>query len=413
MKTLVELFDQDPMKNVLATYCFRPHRLILIGEADIMDSTARQTLSRLFSFWNIPVQIRYVPILPDNPSDIFRALRQTVREEPDAVFELSGGRDLPLCCTGAFCLRENRACFYLDSASGKLLSLHSCDGLAKVFSMPKLHVKDLLLAAGAKIGGYGHFVPDLQDKVMCERILKVFELVLDNLKSWGGLVNYLQTVTHLQEGREDALSFTARKIIRTDTGLVRWNPTLFHALHRIGVYRSFREERDTISFTYCDVATKKCMMVHGFWLELSTYVRLLRTGFFDSVKTSVVIDWDGSERPSSFTKNEVDLILMKNCIPVFVSCKMGTPSPQALYEIRLLASRFGGENAKAVLLSAAPVKRDNPALAMRASDAGVTLFDLDDLNSDSIEQKFMDLFSMRTRQAERGLGTGFKVLPTH
>ena len=37
----------------------------------------------------------------------------------------------------------------------------------------------------------------------------------------------------------------------------------------------------------------------------------------------------------------------------------------------------------------------------------------DDLNSGSIEQKFMDLFSKRTRQAERGLGTGFKGLPMH
>lgn len=392
MKTLVELFDRDPMKNVLSAYCFRPKSLVFVGEEAAMDTSTRGGLARLFSFWGIPTRLQYVTVRADCPADIVRALQQVAASDPDAVFELSGGRDLLLCCAGAYCISEKRRCFYLDSAAGKLLNLHGCEEVEKNFSMPKLHVKDLLLAAGAKIGGYGHFVPDLRDEQMCRRVLMVFELVLNNLKSWGGLVSYLQVVTRIHEGKEDALSFTARKFIRTDTGLVQWNPFLFRELTHIGVYRSFREDKDTISFTYCDAATKKCMMVHGFWLELSTYIRLVRSRFFDSVKTSVVIDWDGSERPSSFTKNEVDLIAVKNSIPVFVSCKMGMPSPQALYEIRLLAGRFGGENAKAVLLSAAPVKRENPALAMRAADAGVTLFDLDDLKAGPVEKLFSGLF---------------------
>ena len=31
MKTLVELFDRDPMKNVLSAYCFRPKSLVFVG----------------------------------------------------------------------------------------------------------------------------------------------------------------------------------------------------------------------------------------------------------------------------------------------------------------------------------------------------------------------------------------------
>lgn len=391
MNTLVTFFNKDPIKDILGAYCFRPRRVIFLATDCESDETDRQTVVRLFSSWGYRPEVQFRTLHKHDPWLIEKVLSDVCQKDPDCVFECSGGKDLPLLTAGICLHGRGIPLFYIDAGAGRFIDLGGCENLVPKFTLPHFHVKDVLLSAGAKIGGYGHFVPDLEDKKVSGMVSDVFQLVLDNLKAWGGLVGYLQHVTRIHESTEGVLSFTAHKVIETENGILKWNPKLFSSLTEIGVYTDYGEDGDRIHFTYLNNTIKRCMMIHGLWLELSTYIALSASESFDSVKTSVVIDWDGGDRPSSFTRNEVDLILVSGVTPVFVSCKMGVPQPQALYEIKLLATRFGGENARAVLLSAAPVRRESPSIAMRAADAGVTLFDLDDIRKNKLEDLFCGL----------------------
>ena len=56
----------------------------------------------------------------------------------------------------------------------------------------------------------------------------------------------------------------------------------------------------------------------------------------------------------SETINEIDVILMRNAVPTFISCKSGRADSKALHELETVTSRFGGRYAKKVLVMATP-----------------------------------------------------------
>ena len=92
------------------------------------------------------------------------------------------------------------------------------------------------------------------------------------------------------------------------------------------------------------------------------------------VRTSVVVEWTVSEeKETPPTRNEIDVMCVAGTMPVFISCKMASPSPLALSEIEVLCRRFGGEAARAVVVTAAEPRRDSPAIYQRAKDLGITL----------------------------------------
>ena len=112
-----------------------------------------------------------------------------------------------------------------------------------------------------------------------------------------------------------------------------------------------------------------------------------RSGLFSDVRTSVLVDWDGSEYNNKGTRNEVDVLAVHNVTPVFISCKMGVPTPLALSEIKMLSDKFGGERTQTVLLTAADVEKKNPAVAQRARDLGIYLLDARKMDSGALAKR--------------------------
>ena len=69
----------------------------------------------------------------------------------------------------------------------------------------------------------------------------------------------------------------------------------------------------------------------------------------------VFIDWDGELHDrlddEHDTENEIDVVLMKGVMPVFISCKNGTIDGEELYKLVAVARRFGGKYVKKVLIA--------------------------------------------------------------
>ena len=68
------------------------------------------------------------------------------------------------------------------------------------------------------------------------------------------------------------------------------------------------------------------------------------------METGVCIDWDG-ETKGADTENEIDVMMMRGMIPVFVSCKNGFVETDELYKLATVAERFGGKYAKKALVA--------------------------------------------------------------
>ena len=106
------------------------------------------------------------------------------------------------------------------------------------------------------------------------------------------------------------------------------------------------------------------------------------------VYQSVMIGWDLEKRPKFNVENEIDVVLMKQGIPIFISCKMTNPKPEDLNEIFALAGSFGGYGAIPALATSTDVRNRATTLWNRAQEMGVTLIDHNLLNRDGLLEFF-------------------------
>ena len=92
---------------------------------------------------------------------------------------------------------------------------------------------------------------------------------------------------------------------------------------------------------------------------------------YNDCMNGVCIDWDGADEKFD-TKNEIDVMLMKDVTPVFVSCKNGGVDDKELYKLCDVARRFGGEHVVMLLVTSGEVQ--SPAFVERAKDMGILLY---------------------------------------
>ena len=115
----------------------------------------------------------------------------------------------------------------------------------------------------------------------------------------------------------------------------------------------------------------------GNLLEMVSYFAAKDSGVFSDVCVGVELDWDGQRGHGNHEPcNELDLVFTYGHIPVFVSCKGTSVEKEYLYEISTMARHFGGQHARAMLISAVKNRR---SIHNRAREMGILL--IDDISS--------------------------------
>lgn len=93
--------------------------------------------------------------------------------------------------------------------------------------------------------------------------------------------------------------------------------------------------------------------------------------------------------------NEIDVILMKNLIPIFISCKNGQIEIDELYKLNTVAEPFGGKYAKKVLIASEIDKMGKVGvyLKLRASEMGIRVIeDVDSMEETELKKAVLNLY---------------------
>lgn len=111
----------------------------------------------------------------------------------------------------------------------------------------------------------------------------------------------------------------------------------------------------------------------------------------------VVIDWDGElhDEPAFETKNEIDVLLMHDIVPVFISCKNGIVTSDELYKLNTVAERFGGPFAKKILVTTAIdlIGESGLYIRQRAKDMNIRLIDnVQEINDNELAKTLKTLW---------------------
>lgn len=384
MRVLVELFDAEPVKNVFALSVFRPEVVVYLCDERDTSFFKESTVYRFLRRRGLRTRPRFYYLDASDPEEVKKVLWAVIRDWPGCVFDFSGGRDLMLLVAGTFGAELDLPGFYIDLPRGRFVNIRHCAHLAKDFAMPHFSAGDLLAMTGAAIHGYSHVSPEEITPDFERDAVTVFGMVQKNPKAWGEFVAYLHACCAGSPAGQ--LEATGAKTMIGERQPLRHNPVIFERLHEAGLLTEYSVSGPSLRFTFKSALVKRCLLNNGIWLELYCYVTAKNTHWFDEVQIGVVIDWDGVE---GATKNEVDVLLIKGCTAVFISCKMGLPSALALSEIKLLSVKFGGRFSRTVLLSAARMTNDNTPLRTRASDLDILLMDRGVLTGNRLAERLI------------------------
>ena len=385
MKTLIELYDRRPLYNVLSTEVFRPERTVFVCPPDFIKDAARQDAMRAyFKGRGIRAEILFCPAALFDARTVEQTLLDIAARYPDCALDIAGGTDAALFAAGLFCAKNDCAAFTYSRKRNTFYEIKNAPFARGVPCQVTLRVEDCFLMTGGR----------LRQGRVDNRVLQAYMRLIDPLfdtymafrREWPAIVSYIQRVSQ-QRRTEGDLCASGALTVKGDHGArVTANPAALERLEAIGAIGELEIQDSSVRFVFRDELTRQWLRDVGSALELYTYKACLDAGVYDDVLLSAVVDWQSDSGPDRVT-NELDVMATRGVRPLFISCKTCDVSTDALNELAILRDRFGGEFARAVIVSTGSPGRGRAVMHHRASELNIGVVDLDDIKYGTLSER--------------------------
>ena len=376
MHTLIELYDERPLENVLGVEVFRPERVVYVCPKRVArDKSIQRRLRDYFDHRGQAVDLEFVKADVFHADAILKTLRRVAASSPDCAVDITGGTDAVLYAAGllgaesgvpAFTYSRRKNCFfnirnaeYADELPCKVVySVEDCFRMAGGDLRPGRVDNDVLPA----------YLPDID---------AFFRLFLKHRRNWVRIVGYIQRLSPTEPEAEQSLDARGPYSVKGERGSMIDAPEeALRDLERIAFLAQLSIDREAgVRFTFRDPQVRQWLRDVGSVLELYVWKTCLDAGLFDDVRLSAVVDWEGSGKRDAVS-NELDVMCTRGVTPVFLSCKTNELKTEALNELAVLRDRFGGGIARAAVITA---ERAGVPLRNRAAELQIRVIDLDDL----------------------------------
>lgn len=394
MKTLIELYDERPLENVLSAEMFRPERIVYIcPETVFNDKQKHLSLVEYFKHRGIELELVFLKTRFYEMNAILELLRETVIKYPDCALDVSGGTDDALFAAGRLSAEMNLPVFTYSRKLNRYFSISGAPFDEELDCNVKYNVEDFFLMAGGSMH-MGRVDNAVLDKYM-DDIDPYFELYLRNRRKWQNVVNYVQRISKAGAEGYYSLEVSGDYTVKGDRGRKIDAPEdVLREYEEIGFISELNIDRSRgVSFKFRDSQIRSWMRDIGSVLELYVYKACIDSGVFNDVRTSAVVYWEGYDsKQENAVSNELDVMCAQGVTPVFISCKTGAVQTEALNELAILRDRFGSNMAKAAIVTA---DRGGGAMRNRASELGITVIDINDLSAGRTVQRIKKLMNSK------------------
>ena len=383
METLIELYDERPLENILGAEMFRPRRVVYICPEAVARSAALHKQMRVF-FKRRALQAELVFFKADvyNADAVLALLRTILARYPDCAMDITGGTDAVLFAAGLLSAEASIPVFTYSRKQNRFYDIRHADFADGKLCSLSYKVEDFFLMAGGSVregrvnnAALESYLPDLEP---------FFKLFLRFRRDWTRIVTYLQRVSPPAAEGAVSLDASGPYTVKGERGTRIDAPEdALRSLESLGFLRELRLTPEGVSFRFRDGQIRSWLRDVGSVLELYVYKACLDAGIFDDVRLSVIVDWEGENKANSVS-NELDVMCCRGVVPLFISCKTCDVKTEALNELAVLRDRFGGEMARAAIVTA---ERGNARMRNRAAELGIQVIDLNDLTAERLQQR--------------------------
>lgn len=383
MDTLIEFYDKDVLKNIMAPLTLRPKKVIYLFDRGMTDMTAFAALRKCL-VRNIPgVQMEQYPVDIALVQKIYRQILLVLRrnEEGTCGIDLTGGSELMLIAGHKAGLEMGIPMLHTNFVSGQITDLRDDSPVAKNAT---LTLEDFVDAKGACFMGESHR-PPAPEKY--EAIKEMARYLFSRLGQWKNTCNFFQTVAArhmpyelMMESKTDIHMKNGKSVIA--------DLKILENFQRLGFICDLVIEEEMVRFSFSSVADKQYCIGYGVWLELYVYISAVEAGVFQDVKLGTMIDWDAYDK-HKVAGNEIDVILMDHSLPVFISCKLRDADTATLNELLIAKKRVGGWFSKGVVVAFSREKKELTGTFKRANELGLMLLDASDIMADDFGERLV------------------------
>ena len=383
-RTLVKIFSQEPLENVMAMMKYRPERMLFLGHKDNMLTKQIRDLEQFRDNKCPEVETEFIELPKDNLDGAIDMITLIIREYPGVRFDLTGGSELILIALGCISARMEISKLRIDPFTGKEIDIRGSEVLTSDYHFSIKIADDIILHGGLMTKETGSIAEWKFTEEFREDIRIMWDLCRRYRGDWNkhcGIIDELRKNTiGQQEGWNELYINQLGDAIR-----------LLRDLRDIGMLRDYKEHGKKVFFRFKNNQIKKIIGKAGNMLELHVYEVATREPYlFTDAVIGAHIDWDGeihdSTNPGYDTMNEIDVILMKQVCPIFISCKSGKAGGNALHELETVSRKFGGKYARKALVLARACDNTTGTMFFKQRARDMHIWIIDDVFRMSDEQ---------------------------
>ena len=378
MNTLIELYDERAIENILAPDMFHPRRIIYLCPREVLrDHTRQQKLAAFYRKRGWEPELIFVGTSLFEADRILRQLFTIEEKYPDCAIDVTGGSDAALFAAGMFAARKGVPAFTYSRRKNRFYDISGADFADDLYCDLTYSIEDFFLMAG------GTLLPGRVDNHILSQYLPYFDpffsCFLRFRHEWPTIISYIQRISPAEYGQIPPLDITGSYTVKGERGSRNSaNEDALQELAQIGFIQDLTIIPDQqVSFRFRDVHTRAWLRDVGSVLELYTYKACVDAAIFHDVISSAVVRWDDVLGHGSVL-NEIDVMAARGVIPLFLSCKACDIKTEALNELAILRDRFGGKGAKAIIVT---TESCNAAARHRAAQLGIAVIDLEELKT--------------------------------
>ena len=397
MNTLIELYDERAIENVLAADMFRPRRIIYLCPTEVAQSRERQNqIGDFFRHRGWEPELIFVEASLYKVDRIVRQLLTISGKFPDCALDMTGGSDAELFAAGLFAAQANVCVFTYSRKKNRFYNISGAEFAEDLPCDILYTVEDFFLMAG------GTLLPGRVDNGILKKYLPdidpFFDCFLHYRRDWTNIITYMQRVSPSEYGQVPPMHVQGNYTVKGERGgRISAKEEALQALEGIGFLRDLDiVPGEQVSFHFRDANIRAWLRDVGSVLELYVYKACLDANIFNDIISSAVVRWDEVLGHASVI-NEIDVMAVRGVVPLFISCKVSDIKTEALNELAILRDRFGGKGAKAAIVSTG---RCHAAARHRAAQLGIAVIDADELESGKLVHRLRVIMKVEDGESE-------------
>ena len=408
--TIVEFYDSDPIENAVSLLLEGAEKIIYIGYNSKQLKRVIEDYSEIASNKGVLVEFDSKTANRNDLLSITTVLENIVEAEKECVFDLSGGDDLYLVAAGIVYERnKDKVQLHRFNVHNGKLSDCDADGNILKTNFKELSLNEIIRCSGGRIiydteepltTHIWDFTPDFVSDVEV-----LWGLCTKNNRYWNMMISSIgqNTVYKNDDLLSIEINYNALENSLNNKGVNdNYIKDFFKKLSSCGFIKDLVITEHTLSYKYKNNDIKECLSKAGLLLELFIMIKATAlknedgSSYYTDALTGVMIDWNDEEiedrRP---VRNEIDVLLVKGLVPVFVSCKNGEVEVDELYKLSTVANRFGGKCAKKVIIAPSIDEMGKKAeyIAERANEMGIKIIkDFDEFTDGKLNSVLKNLY---------------------